>query len=263
MKFIHLTDTHLVSPGRTLHGLDPQAGLVDCVSHIRTHHADARFLVLTGDVADAGEPAAYRAVAGALAELPMPVHVIPGNHDARAAFIDAFPQAPRDDNGYVQYAFREQGATFIALDTLEPAQGSGGAFCTDRAEWLAGALRDAGDDAIYLFMHHPPFALGTPALDRVGLVDTKPFIDAIDGAYDLRHIFFGHVHRPVSGHWRGISFSTLYGTNHQTRLDLTPGDYIAYTAEPPAYGVVLLDDDALVVHTCHFRENVTDIKQPR
>ena len=82
----------------------------------------------------------------------------------------------------------------------------------------------------------------------------------VRAAGNVRHIFFGHAHRPISGHWNGISFSTLYGTSHQTRLDLVTPDYVAYTAETPAYAVVLVDEARLVVHTCHFLEDDTDIK---
>jgi len=260
MKFIHLTDPHLVSPGEPLHGLDPAARLEACVSVIAARHADASFCVLTGDLADAGEPAAYAFAAEALAALPMPVHLIPGNHDARDAFTAGLPQVPRDENGFVQHAFRAGDASFVLLDTLEPTRGSGGDLCERRLAWLAARLREAGVGPAYLFMHHPPFEIGIPALDAIALADPAPFTRVVEAAGNVRHIFFGHAHRPISGNWRGISFSTLYATSHQTKLDLyTPGS-CQYTAEPPAYCVVLLDGDTLVIHTEHFLEDDSDIR---
>jgi len=260
MKFIHLTDPHLVTPGVPLHGLDPAARLSACVSAIAARHADASFCVLTGDVADAGEPAAYAFAAEALTALPMPVHLIPGNHDARDALIGAMPGLPRDENGFVQHVFRHGDARFMLLDTLEPARGSGGDLCKRRLAWLQARLREAAASPVYLFMHHPPFDIGIPALDAIALADPAPFTRVVEDAGNVRHIFFGHAHRPISGHWRGISFSTLYGTSHQTRLDMhTPGS-CQYTAEPPAYCVVLLGDDSLVIHTEHFLEDDSDIR---
>ena len=50
MRFLHLSDLHLVAPGATLHGLDPQDRLRRCVAHICALHADAAFVVLTGDL---------------------------------------------------------------------------------------------------------------------------------------------------------------------------------------------------------------------
>ncbi|MDX1431076.1 MAG: phosphodiesterase [Gammaproteobacteria bacterium] len=263
MKFIHLTDTHLVAHGERLHGIDACARLEACAESITEAHADAAFCVLTGDVADAGDPRAYDAARTLLAHLPMPVHLIPGNHDDRDEMIAAFPDIPRDADGFVQQAFRHGDAHFVLLDTLEPSEGSGGAVCERRAAWLEQRLAAAGDAPVYLFMHHPPFAIGIPALDRIALADPAPFTRVVAAAGNVRHIFFGHAHRPISGQWRGIGYSTLYGTNHQTRLDLVSSAPIAYTAEPPAYCVVLADEEKVVVHTCYFLEDDRDIRQSR
>ena len=261
MKFIHLTDTHLVARGERLHGIDACERLEACVASIADRHADAGFCILTGDVADAGDPRAYAAVREVLARLPMHVHLIPGNHDDRAALIAAFPEIPRDRLGYVQHAFRHENAHFVLIDTLEPSEGSGGAYCEARAAWLAERLDAAAGEPVYLFMHHPPFEIGIPALDRIALADPAPFTRTVREAGNVRHIFFGHAHRPICGQWLGIPFSTLYGTNHQTRLDLMTTGPIAYTAEPPAYCVVLVDEEKVVVHTCHFLEDERDIRR--
>lgn len=260
MKFIHLTDTHLVARGERLHGLDPVERLEACVASIVEHHDDAEFCMLTGDIADAGDPRAYAAAREALAGLPMRVHLIPGNHDDRNAFVTAFPDTARDAHGFVQHAFRHGTSYFLLLDTLEPAAGSAGAYCERRIEWLAERLAEAGGAPVYLFMHHPPFEIGVPTLDAIALTEPQPFADLLNESGNVRHIFFGHAHRPISGQWRGISFSTLYGTNHQTRLDLVSREYLAYTGEPPAYCVVLVDIDKVIVHTHHFLEDDRDIR---
>ena len=260
MKLIHLTDTHLVPSGRRLHGLDPKERLATCVAHVAAHHADAELCIHTGDVADAGHPDAYEAVREVLAELPMPVHLVPGNHDDRDAFVAAFPGAPRDEHGFVQQAIRLEIGHVLLLDTLEPARGHGGDYCPRRLGWLEARLEEAGDGPVYVFMHHPPFDIGIPALDEIALADPRPFEDAVTSTGNVRHIFFGHAHRPISGQWRGIAFSTLYGTSHQTRLDFRSPQPLAYTAEPPAYGIVLIDDASVVVHTCYFLEDDADVR---
>ena len=55
MKFIHITDLHLALPGDSLWGLDPFARLDACLADIATHHADASFCAITGDLAERGE----------------------------------------------------------------------------------------------------------------------------------------------------------------------------------------------------------------
>ena len=68
----------------------------------------------------------------------------------------------------------------------------------------------------------------------------------------MRHVFFGHAHRPISGRWRKISFSTLFATNHQVALDFTSGGKPLYTHEGPVYGIVLVDAERVVVHSQHL-----------
>ncbi len=79
------------------------------------------------------------------------------------------------------------------------------------------------------------------------MLDVENFAAAIEGA-DLRHIFFGHVHRPVSGSWRGIPYSALRSTVHQVPLDFGDKRSMPYSYEPPAYNVILISDDLTVVH---------------
>ena len=91
-------------------------------------------------------------------------------------------------------------------------------------------------------MHHPPFNIGIPTLDRINLQEDKLRIRQIVNDFpNIKHLFFGHVHRPVSGSWHGIPFSTLRGTNHQVQLDLKTEDYLSISHEPPAYCVILLE----------------------
>jgi 3',5'-cyclic-AMP phosphodiesterase len=261
MKFIHLTDPHLMAPGVKLHGLDPGARLAACVRSIAEHHADAAFCVVTGDISDRGEAAAYALASEVLAALPMPVHVIPGNHDERAAFVHAFADAAVDENGFVQNAIVNPAGHFLLLDTVSPQHGSSGGYCKPRRDWLAARLQEAGDRPVYLFMHHPPFDVALPDLDAIGMVEHEKFAALVARAGNVRHLFFGHVHRPISGLWRGIGFSTLYGTNHQVRLDFHGCGRLAFTSEPPAYSVVLIEPDLILVHTHHYETDQSNIRE--
>ena len=250
MKILQVTDTHLVEDGGTIYGIDPAARLEACVAHINAHHADARLCVLSGDLTNEGTPGAYRVLKEILAELAVPYHLMAGNHDDRAALLAAFPETPRDSNGFVQYALDTPAGRLLILDTVEPGT-HGGSFCARRAAWLGNQLEMAGGDAVYIFMHHPPFPIGLPAMDRMGIDDPGPFVAAIEAHINItniRHIFFGHVHRPVSGSWRGIAFSALPSTVHQVALDLKTVSPVPKTREPPAYGVILLAPEQTLVH---------------
>ena len=98
-------------------------------------------------------------------------------------------------------------------------------------------------------MHHPPFDIHLPCLDVIGLQQQDEFASVIAPYKNrIRHLFFGHAHRPISGNWMGISYSSMRGTNHQVALDFK-APKITYIDEAPEYAVVFVDDDRIVVHT--------------
>ena len=45
MKFVHVSDLHMVPGNALLYGLNPQERLRACVAHINLHHADAELAV--------------------------------------------------------------------------------------------------------------------------------------------------------------------------------------------------------------------------
>lgn len=247
MKFVHLSDLHLVTPGVPLHGLDPRDGLRRCVAHINAHHPDAAFAVVTGDFTHAGEPAGYEEARGCLAHLLMPLHATIGNHDSRDAFRAAFPRVPVDGAGFVQEVFDTAAGRFVVLDTHEPGRAEGG-LCARRLAWLERELRVSGGP-VFLCLHHPPFPVGLGRMDRICLLDGAALLEVLRPYFArVRHMFLGHLHRAVAGSWHGVPFSGVRGTNHQIALDFVTQDVAPVSFEAPGYGVVLVSPEAVVVH---------------
>lgn len=247
MKVIQVTDTHLAAPGEKIHDIDPSARLEACVADINAHHADAAMCVVTGDLAHGGKREAYVELRRVLSGLRMPYHLLLGNHDQRDVFRQVFPETPVDEHGFVQRAIDCAAGRLILLDTVADGE-KWGAFCAKRGTWLDRHLVEAKGGSAYLFMHHPPFETGIPSLDKIRLLDPTILRQVLGRHSNIRHIFFGHVHRPIVGHWAGIPFSALRGTNHQVALDFTAAAKIPRSHEPPAYAVALFGDDGLVVH---------------
>ncbi len=247
MKLLQVSDLHFVPPGLKLFGIDPFARLASCIADMNRHHGDAAACILTGDLADRGAPEAYELLGRCLAGLRVPHHLLIGNHDDRAAFRAAFPGTPVDDDGFVQSVVDLGSRVLLLLDTHEPGTPVGG-YCAARCRWLRDRLAEAEGRPVYLFMHHPPFEIGIPSLDNIRLKEAEGFAEALRGADNVRHLFFGHVHRPVSGAWHGIPFSGLRATVHQVSLDLVSPSAVPYNLEPPAYALILLEDDRTLVH---------------
>ena len=250
MKFIHLTDTHFVPPGERLYGLDPAVSLRAAVSDINAHHDDAEMVVITGDLTHWGEPEAFAHLADVLSGLTMPIQLLIGNHDARDTFRSHFPEQSADVNGYIQSVHDTTMGRFVFLDTVL-AGTHAGHYTPDRCAWLADTLETADRD-VFFFMHHPPFPVHLPALDDIGLQQATDFRDVVEPhRLKIRHLFFGHVHRPMAGSWIGIPVSTVRAMNHQTWFDMKAVS-LQGSHEPPAYAIVKIDADAVVIHYHDF-----------
>lgn len=255
MKIIHLTDTHLIEPGYLLYGLDPALRLKQAIQSINEHHADADKVIITGDLTHWGQISAYETLRECIGTLIPECTLLLGNHDNREIFRDIFPDALQDNFGFVQGCVETEQGVFIYLDTNQPGTHVGW-YCDQRFEWLNEQLDQYAGQNKFIFMHHPPFLIGLEPMDRISLLQKDKFLGALEKhKTSVRHIFFGHVHRPISGNWQGISFSTLRATSHQVWLDFTEKGEIPGSHEPPAYSVVLIKDESVVVHTHDFLDD--------
>ncbi len=112
---VQLTDPHV--HGEEPWRLERLTAAVDAVLALGVQPAG---VVVTGDLADRGDPAEYAVVAGQLARIDAPLVVLPGNKDDRATMRAAFglPGAPADR---VQGVAVCGGLRVIACDTQIPA----------------------------------------------------------------------------------------------------------------------------------------------
>src|SRR5215468_1394748 len=171
MKFVILSDTHFVPLGQRLFALDPRARLGAAIEAINRDHSDAKFVIITGDLAHWGEIKAYESLADTLRIIIAPVLLMLGNHDKRAPFRMAFANADDDGNGFVQSMRVFEAATIVTLDTLDEGSPSHAGFlCDKRLAFLERSLTEAPTDRpLLLFQHHPPFDNGLPHMDRIKL----------------------------------------------------------------------------------------------
>jgi Icc protein len=253
LKFIHLTDPHLVPGAALLYGRSPQSALREAVAHINAHHADAAFVAVTGDLAQSGAIDAYKDFRTIVGELAVPYHLALGNHDRRAAFAEIFPELLRPEQGFFQHVVRSEAGLCLFLDTLNEGT-SAGVYCDARLAWLRSVLDSHRDDDVLVFMHHPPLDTGIGSMDRRGLAGRDALYKCFAAHGKIRHIFFGHVHRPIHGTWKGIGYSCQRSTSHQVDLVFESVEQTQASLEPPAYSVVLADDDQLRVHFCDFTD---------
>jgi 3',5'-cyclic AMP phosphodiesterase CpdA len=231
MKFIHVTDTHLVPPGERLYELDSAERLRLCIADINRNRADADSW-FTGDSLPSRQ-APPTVLRECLPELRLPSPPF-GNHGPRQ-LPGGLPEVPRRET--VQYTLETAAGLFVCTDTNEPRV-SWGILCEKRLAWLQRTLDAAGDRPVYLFQHHPPFPVKLKRMDEIALQQPEGFTRVVAGRTNIRHLFFGHLHRPIGGSWRGIPVTTMRATSHQVALDFVVAGKVPGSHEPPAYAIV-------------------------
>lgn len=270
--FAHLTDLHLRSPGiLTLRTIDADRHAVRAIDAINARHSGLDAVIVSGDVADIGEGAAYARAATLLSRLCAPVVVVPGNHDHTARLQDAFSAFPGHASppvaGKACHAHAFGGVTVVALDTSVDDIAGGahhGALGEAQLDWLDAALRDAGPTLVA--MHHPPFDVGLPMMDRIGLTDAAAFAAVLSRHDNVMRIVCGHVHRTVMGAVARVPAIAIPSVAHQVALALGGDTPDGLVMEPPAYAIHIVAAERAVSHVAYVEDfgatiSLADLKQ--
>jgi Icc protein len=214
-------------------------------------------VVITGDLTESGLDTEYANVAWLLRKwLPMPVFVIPGNHDQRAPFRQALQHLPgvTTNPHYVQYAVEDYAVRLVMLDTLV-AGAAHGELGAEQLEFLDRTLAAAPDKPTIVAMHHPPFVCGIAHMDRINLRTTQEFTAVIARHRQVERIICGHHHRPVVARVAHAIASIAPSVAHQVELSLDPHDPGAFIFEPPAFHLHRwTPTDGIVTHTAYVED---------
>jgi 3',5'-cyclic-AMP phosphodiesterase len=236
----HLTDPHIdVGPGDR-GSAQALAAAVQAVLDLRPL-PDA--VVVTGDIANSGAAAEYERAHELLARLPMPVHVLPGNHDDRDVLRERFA-VPGD--GPLQYLVNVGELRLVVCDTKRAGH-DGGALDGGRLEWIEAQLD--GEGPTVLAMHHPPLAIGLPVLDEIGIAEPERTAlgELLARSPQVRRVVAGHVHRSVFGMHGGCGVFACASTHLQSPLEIG-AQQLALVEETPAIALHAALDSGLVSH---------------
>jgi 3',5'-cyclic AMP phosphodiesterase CpdA len=192
-----------------------QPALAAAVDRVLTLRPAPVAVLVTGDIANSGDPAEHARADALLAPLQMPVLKLAGNHDLLGAPL--------------QYVEEAGGLRIVACDTSQPGRDDGALD----VEWVAAQL--VPDVPTVLAMHHPPVAIGLPWLDEIGLpAEQRAALGALLArSPQVKRVVAGHVHRAVTAVLGGCAVVTCASTNIQARLDFEAPDMVL-AAEPPS-----------------------------
>ena len=181
LSWLHIGDLHITRAGQENHR--DLLRIVDLTQELALHSLD--FAVLPGDNADDATPEQFQIVRDAVERLPLPLHILPGDHDFKPRTLDAFHDVLGADR--LPRSVTARGHRCLFLDVV--SAGSGGPDFRLGEAQLAWAEREleeaetAGQDAV-IFMHTYPADLREGA-ERLGALLARPHVTCVD---------MGHTH---------------------------------------------------------------------
>lgn len=221
---LHISDTHLISDGSLYGEVDADGRLSGLLAQLTTSGTRPDAIVFTGDLADAGEPEAYRKLRAVVepfaAELGAELVWVMGNHDDRAALrswlLDEVPSmAPLDRVRMID------GLRIITLDTSVPGHHYG-QLIESQLDWLAAQLALQAPHGTILALHHPPIPSVLDMAVTVELRDQAALGRVLKGT-DVRAILAGHLHYSTHATFAGIPVSVASATCYTQDLTVAEG----------------------------------------
>ncbi|MFP5251300.1 MAG: phosphodiesterase [Actinomycetes bacterium] len=222
---LHISDTHLLAGGGSLYGRVPsEQHLRRLFAEFEASGARPDAIVFTGDLADHGEPDAYRRLRAIVdpvaADLGARVVWVMGNHDDRRAFRAELLDEPASD-APVDSVAELDGLRIITLDSTVPGFHHGAVSPAQRA-WLAEVLATRAPHGTILAMHHPPVPSVLDLAVSVELRDQANLAEVLAGS-DVRAILAGHLHYSSTATFAGIPVSVASATCYTQDLNVPVG----------------------------------------
>ena len=244
---LHVSDTHLRAGGSRLFDVvDGAQRLARALDAVEASGVRPDALIFTGDLADLGEPGAYRElrdIVEPLAErLGAQVLWVMGNHDDRAAFrASLLGELPGADA--IDRVDELDGLRVITLDSTVPGHHHG-ELTDGQLEWLGDALATPAQLGTILAMHHPPVPSVLPLAASVELLDQSRLADVVRGT-DVRAIIAGHLHYSTFATFAGIPVSVASSTCYAQDLTVPTGGTRPQDGAQ-AFNLVHVYDDTIV-----------------
>jgi len=248
MTIAHISDLHVRRKGDLLHHMiHTGRELRRAVAVLNAASPRPAFVVATGDLVERGKPKEYKRLRAILADLALPVFLVPGNHDDRASLRAAFPHhtyLPR--SGPLCYAVETRPLRMIALDTTTGRRGRGGEVDAERLAWLDRTLAAAPHVPTVIAMHHPPFDVGVAPVDTPPLAGRDDFARVVAAHAHVVRILCGHVHRFHGATVGGAPAFSVPSTAQQLVVEAADARPYRVRLEPPAVALHRWNGSAVV-----------------
>ncbi len=199
-RLVQISDIHLASDGTQFPGGPPRDNLLAALRLLAESGLSPDLFVLTGDLANTGDPDCYRDLSDLMDEavdaLGGEVVYLPGNHDQRSAFRTQLlgqdaSSAPINQVHWIG------GLRVVLLDSVVTGEDFG-ELDDGTLAFLSDAIAAPAPDGTVLALHHPPIPSPVRPMARIMLRHPERLAGAIEGS-DVRLVLAGHNHHGMTG----------------------------------------------------------------
>lgn len=196
---LQLTDLHLMTdPSATLKDVCTRDEVARVFAYVRAGIRAGRWsfdqVVVTGDLAHDERRETYDIVREMLGDWLPTCKLLLGNHDSRPFMREAFPELAPSETDFFTFSCRLGDWQLIGLDSHLAGEVEG-ELGARQLEWLTEELRLHAGQPTVLFVHHPPFEVGSAWVDALGLRDGDALLQVAANAPQVKAICSGHVHQ--------------------------------------------------------------------
>lgn len=190
LTIVHLSDIHASNTGQLYDTADGLSHFDAVIDYLQNRMTKLDAIVITGDLIERGNYAAYDRVEDACQRLSdtlrMPVITVYGNHDSPKHATTLAPER-REPYSVIEL----KGFRLVRLNSADGSLGE------QQMRWLANTLEQDPEKQTILALHHPPTISPVPHLQNQTLLDTAELLH-ITAKYPVRAILAGHYHHHLS-----------------------------------------------------------------
>lgn len=240
---LQLSDLHLMSdPAGELKGVrirEITERVIDCIrQRVDSVSEEIEHVVITGDLAHDELRETYDLLRELLGDLLPRCLLLPGNHDSRPGMRAAFPELFAADDEFLTFSVTAGPWRLIGLDSHVPGNVSGH-LCRRQLDWLEHELQQHAAQPAVLFLHHPPFSVGSAWVDVIGLTNADELLECVLSAGKVRAICAGHVHQQYEAELNGVRLLAAPSAS----LQFTPAsDEFGLDAKPTGFRLLRLGE---------------------
>jgi 3',5'-cyclic-AMP phosphodiesterase len=237
MLLVQVSDLHLDGGPRRR---DRAARVMAYVNGLRGVDA----VLVSGDIADHGEPAEYEQAREVLRS-PHRVLTCPGNHDVREPY-ESVLLGRTPGGGAVNEAHDVNGVLVAMCDSSRPGRADGRLDETT-LDWLDATLGGAADRPALVCFHHPPVPMHQPMIDAILLTEPEALATLLDRHPQVVAVLTGHAHTAAASTFAGRPCLVAPGVVSTLRLPAEHTGDLDYDL-PPGVALHVLDVAQITTH---------------